>query len=269
MARMPLFRNQVDDSKSSSGTVYLVGAGPGDPDLLTVKAMRLIQAADVVLHDDLVPRAILDLAPPTAEIVNVGKRCGTKTITQEEINLLMIEYARAHRSVIRLKSGDPLIFGRAAEEMAALAEANVPFEVVPWITAAFAAAAAIGCSLTDRNSASNVIFSTGHHAQSHNQSPLPELEDATRVVYMPGRDLRLLAEEWLQLGLPPDFPCAVVSRAAQPGQQVRYTTLGKLWDAPPTLAPSLLIAGWAAREIGATNQLTENYDQLQQVSAII
>jgi siroheme synthase len=157
--------------------------------------------------------------------------------------------------VVRLKSGDPLIFGRAAEEMAALTEAGVPFEVVPGITAAFAAAAAIGCSLTDRNSASNVIFSTGHHASSHNQSPLPELEDATRVVYMPGRDLNLLAQEWLQQGLPPDFPCAVVSRAAQPGQQIRCTTLAALGDAAPTHAPSLLIAGWAVREIAAARQL--------------
>ena len=105
----------------------------------------------------------------------------------------MVEHAQADRSVVRLKSGDPLIFGRAAEEMAALTDAGVAFEVVPGITAAFAAAAAIPCSLTDRNAASNVIFSTGHHAQSHNDAPLPELEDATRVVYMPGRDLTLLA----------------------------------------------------------------------------
>jgi siroheme synthase len=167
----------------------------------------------------------------------------------------MIEHARNLRSVVRLKSGDPLIFGRAAEEMASLREAGVSFEVVSGVTAALAAAAAIGCSLTDRNSASNVIFSTGHHASSHNQSPLPELEDATRVVYMPGRDLHLLAQEWLQQGLPPDFPCAVVSHAAQPGQQVRCSTLAALGDAESTLAPSLLIAGWAVREIAAANQL--------------
>ena len=109
----------------SVGKVYLVGAGPGDPDLLTVKAVRLIRSADVILHDDLVPQAILDYASPSAEIVNVGKRCGTKTITQEEINALMIEHARENRSVVRLKSGDPLIFGRAAEEMDALAEAGI------------------------------------------------------------------------------------------------------------------------------------------------
>ena len=230
------------------GHVYLVGAGPGDPDLLTVKALRLIQSADVILHDDLVAPAILDLAPLDAVVVNVGKRCGIKTITQGEINALMVEHARDNRSVVRLKSGDPLIFGRAAEEITALTAADIPFEVVPGITAAFAAAAAVGCSLTSRHTASNVIFSTGHHAQSHNDAALPQLEDATRVVYMPGRDLGLLALQWLQEGLPPDFPCAVVSRAAQPDQEIRYTTLAALGDAAPTQAPGLLIAGWAVRE---------------------
>jgi uroporphyrin-III C-methyltransferase/precorrin-2 dehydrogenase/sirohydrochlorin ferrochelatase len=244
-----------------AGTVYLVGAGPGDPDLLTVKAARFIAGADVILHDDLVAQSVLDLAPPHAVVVNVGKRCGTKSITQEEINALMIEHARADRSptpsgriVVRLKSGDPLVFGRAAEEMAALAQAGVPFEIVPGVSAAFAAAAAIGCSLTDRNWASNVILSTGHHAQSHNRAALPALEDATRVVYMPGHDLTLLAAEWMAEGLPADLPCAVVSRAAQPGQEVVHTTLGGLGlgaldeaDAAPQ-APSLLLAGWAVRQ---------------------
>ena len=231
-----------------AGKVFLVGAGPGDPDLLTVKALRLIQSAQVILHDDLVPEAILQLAPPSAEVVNVGKRCGEKNITQEQINALMIQHSRANRSVVRLKCGDPLIFGRAAEEMASLTEVGIPFAVVPGITAAFAAAAAVGCSLTSRNSASSVTFSSGHHAQSHNKAPLPQREDATRVVYMPGRDLSLLALEWLQEGLPPEFPCALVSRAAQPDQQIRYTTLGNLGEAAPTLAPSLLIAGWAVQE---------------------
>lgn len=240
-----LARASLNNHANMGGKVYLVGAGPGDPDLLTVKAMRLIQSADVLLHDDLVPASILALARPAADVLNVGKRCGTKRITQQEINALMIEHSRANRSVVRLKSGDPLIFGRAAEEMTALTEAGIPFEVVPGITAAFAAAASIPCSLTDRNSASNVIFSTGHHAQSHNLSPLPELEDATRVVYMPGRDLQLLSLEWLQQGLPPDFPCALISHAAQPGQTVVHTTLAALGKAKPTPAPSLLIAGWA------------------------
>ena len=229
------------------GKVWLVGAGPGDPDLLTVKGLRVIQSAHVILHDDLVPRVILDLGRH-AELVNVGKRCGVKNITQEEINALMVEHARNGRRVVRLKSGDPLIFGRAAEEMTALSEADINFEVVPGITAAFAAAAAIPCSLTDRNRASAVTFSTGHHAASHSEAQLPHREDATRVVYMPGRDLRTLASEWLAEGLPPEFPCAVVSRATQPDQHVFHTTLGELAETEAAAAPSILLAGWAIRD---------------------
>jgi uroporphyrin-III C-methyltransferase/precorrin-2 dehydrogenase/sirohydrochlorin ferrochelatase len=243
-----LARTGKEAMRAVAGHVVLVGAGPGDPELLTVKAVRLIESADVLLHDDLVPEAILDLAAPASEIVNVGKRCGMKTITQEEINALMIEHARAGRSVVRLKSGDPLLFGRAAEEMDALAEAGIPCEIVPGISAAFAAAAALGRSLTDREWASHVIFSTGHHAQSHNREALPALEAGTRVVYMPGRDLNLLVAEWLAEGLPADLPCAVVSRAAQPDQQLVHTTLGSLASIAPA-APSILIAGWALREL--------------------
>lgn len=235
-------------SGAEAGRVYLVGAGPGDPDLLTVKAARLIAGADVILHDDLVPHEILDLAAASAEVVNVGKRCGTKTITQDDINGLMVEHALASRSVVRLKSGDPMLFGRAADEMAALAEAGVRYEIVPGVSAAFAAAAAVGCSLTDRNWASNVILSSGHHAKSHNRAPVPELEDATRVVYMPGRDLTLLAAEWMGEGLPADLPCALVSHAAQDDEQVIHTTLGELGAVSAPASPSLLLAGWAVRE---------------------
>jgi siroheme synthase len=214
----------------------------------------------VILHDDLVPRAILDLAGsadrsgPESGAEIVGKRCGAKNITQEEINALMIEHAQAQRSVVRLKSGDPLLFGRASEELAALAAAGVPFEIVPGVSAAFAAAAAIGRSLTDRDWASHVILTTGHHAQSHNREALPAVEAGTRVVYMPGRDLALLAAEWLAEGLPSDLPCVVVSRAAQPDQRLAHTTLGglgALGEVEPAAAPSLLIAGWAVRELRA------------------
>ncbi|MGB7265672.1 MAG: siroheme synthase CysG [Terracidiphilus sp.] len=255
-----LARTGREAARAAAGTAYLVGAGPGDPELLTVKALRLIESADVVLHDDLVTQEILDLAAPEAEVVNVGKRCGLKNITQEDINALMIEHARAGRSVVRLKSGDPLLFGRAAEELAALGEADVPFEIVPGVSAAFAAAAAIGRSLTDRDWASNVIFSTGHHAQSHNRAALPAIEDATRVVYMPGRELTLLAAEWMAEGLPADLPCAVVSRAAQPDQEVAYTTLGALGDTESAAAPSLLIAGWAVRERASMGELIAKAD---------
>ena len=251
-----LARTGREGARAQAGRVYLVGAGPGDPELLTVRALRLIESADVILHDDLVPKQILELASPEAEIMNVGKRCGIKNITQEEIDELMIRHARASRSVVRLKSGDPMLFGRATEEMAALAEAGIEYSVTPGISAGFAAAASLGRSLTDRECASNVIFSTGHHAQSHNRSRLPALEDATRVVYMPGRDLRLLAAQWLAEGLPADFPCVVVSRAAQTGEQVVRTTLAALGDADPVPAPSVLIAGWAVRDAGK--------DELQQ-----
>lgn len=240
LARAPL----PQPSTVARGTVSLVGAGPGDPELLTLKALRAIQKADVILHDDLVPPAILSVASTHAEIVNVGKRCGSKNITQEEINALMIRHARNKQTVVRLKSGDPLVFGRAAEEIDELNAAGIPFEIVPGITAAFAAAAALGRSLTDRRCASSVVFSAGQHAQSHNNAPLPQIEDATRVVYMPGRDLALLAEQWLLEGLPADFPCAVISHAAQPAQQVHYTTLDSLALLPQVTAPSLLIAGW-------------------------
>ncbi len=246
------------DRRAVAGNVYLVGAGPGDPELLTLKAVRLIESADVILHDDLVPQAILDLAKPGADVANVGKRCGAKTITQDEINGLMVESARAGRSVVRLKSGDPMLFGRASEELVALADAHVPVEIVPGVSAAFAAAAAIGRSLTDRDWASHVILSTGHHAQSHNREALPAVEAGTRVVYMPGRNLALLAAEWLAEGLPVDLPCAVVSRAAQPDQRVMHTTLGALGalvEIEPAATPSLLIAGWAVREPRGTERL--------------
>ena len=264
-ATKQLARTGREAARAVAGSVYLVGAGPGDPELLTLKAVRVIESADVILHDDLVPQSILDLArsgdESGAEVVNVGKRCGVKNITQEEINTLMIDHARAQRSVVRLKSGDPLLFGRAAEELAALAEAGVPFEIVPGVSAAFAAAAAIGRSLTDRDWASHVILTTGHHAQSHNREALPAVEAGTRVVYMPGRDLGLLASEWLDEGLPADLPCAVVSRAAQPDQRVMHTTLGglgALGEVEPAAAPSLLIAGWAVRERTTAREMLED-----------
>ncbi|HEY6490584.1 MAG: siroheme synthase CysG [Terracidiphilus sp.] len=254
---------QLARAPIEAGKVFLVGAGPGDPDLLTVKALGLIQSAEVILHDDLVPEAILDLARAQAVVVNVGKRCGTKSITQEQIHSLMVEHARAGRSVVRLKSGDPLVFGRAAEEIAALTAAEVPFEVVPGITAAFAAAAAAGCSLTSRTAASSVVFSTGHHAASHNDAPMPAIENATRVVYMPGRDLGLLALEWIEEGLPADFPCALVSRTGQPQQEVRFTTLAELGEVEAVAAPSMLLAGWALREAPAVAHQAQEKTSLE------
>jgi uroporphyrin-III C-methyltransferase len=219
--------------------VYLVGAGPGDPDLLTRKASSLLATADVILTDDLVPDAILALAHPAAHLESVGKRCGGKKITQAEINDRMIRESRRGRTVVRLKSGDPLVFGRAAEEMDALRAAGIPFEVVPGITAAFAAAAQLRCSLTDRRASSSIVFSSGHHACSGSA----ELAQPTRIVYMPGRDLSAVAEEWKSQGLAADLPVIVISRAAQPDQQITATTLADLDNTDPGPAPVLLLAG--------------------------
>jgi uroporphyrin-III C-methyltransferase len=229
----------------SPGKVFLVGAGPGDPDLLTVKAVRLLANAEIVLHDDLVPAAVLALANPRALTVNVGKRCGTKKITQAEINQLMVEKASQGISIVRLKSGDPLVFGRAAEEMDALRAAGIPYEVVPGITAAFAAAASLQCSLTDRRASSSIVFSSGHHATG---GP-PEISEPTRIVYMPGRDFSGLAGEWLAAGTPPDLPCVAISHAARPNQQITVTTLGRLPLAEPGPAPVLLLAGWVFKDV--------------------
>jgi len=147
-----------------NGKVFLVGAGPGDPELLTVKALRLLRGAEVVLHDDLVTSEILRLISPTAQVQNVGKRCGTKTIRQEEINFLLVTLAAAGRQVVRLKSGDPLIFGRAGEEIEALRRANVEYEIVPGVTSALGAAAAAGIPLTHRRASSTLVLTTGNHA---------------------------------------------------------------------------------------------------------
>ena len=222
--------------------MYLVGAGPGDPDLLTVKAARLLAGADLLLHDDLVPDAVIALAPASAEVVNVGKRCGAAGITQEQIHQLMLRGARDGRCVIRLKSGDPLVFGRAGEEMDALRAANIPFEVVPGVTAASAAAAAMPCSLTDRRAASSILLSTAHHARSSGESESPSPEP-TRVVYMPGRDLSEIAREWRAAGLPGDYPCVLVSHAGRPDQQVTRTSLSLLHVTAPGPAPVLLMGG--------------------------
>lgn len=228
------------------GKVYLVGAGPGDPELLTLKAARLLATADVVLHDDLVPAAVLALAE-RALVINVGKRCGRKSISQEQIHAMMIDQARRGLAVIRLKSGDPLVFGRAGEEMDALRAAGVPFEVVPGITAAFAAAAALGQPLTDRRSASSISFSAGHHAPGSQLEPA-SLAGATRIVYMPGRDLRPIANQLRSEGLPGDLPCVLVSRAAQPDQQIVRTTLARLERTTSLPAPSILLVGEVLHE---------------------
>jgi uroporphyrin-III C-methyltransferase len=149
------------------GKVYLVGAGPGDPELLTLKALRLLRNAEAVLHDDLVAPEILKLIPSTAQIYNVGKRCGKKKILQAEINGLMVALAASGLRVVRLKSGDPLIFGRAGEEIEALRRNHIPFEIVPGVTSALGAAAAAQIPLTHRRASSALVLVTAHRASEH------------------------------------------------------------------------------------------------------
>jgi uroporphyrin-III C-methyltransferase len=236
---------------AQSGVVYLVGAGPGNAELLTLRALRLIETADVILPDDLVSDEVLALASPTALVVPVGKRCGQPRITQAGIHALMLEHARAGRSVVRLKSGEPLIFGRAGEEIAALTEAAIPFEIVPGITAAFAVAAALKTPLTDRGSASKLIFATAHHAADRLQLT-PKWEgafprDATLVVYMPGRRFRQLADELIASGIDAATPCIAVSNATTKEERVLRTTLAAITDEAVGPAPVLLLIGDAIR----------------------
>lgn len=231
---------------AEAGKVYLVGAGPGDPDLLTLKAARLLAEAGVVLHDDLVPQSILDMAGKQALIISVGKRCGRKKITQAAIHDLMIESARRGLSVIRLKSGDPMIFGRAAEEIEALREAEIPFEVVPGVTAASSAAAFVEASLTDRRVSSKLIVLSGHRTVPQEDlwpGDLPS--DATLAIYMPGQDLHRVAASLLRSGLPGALPCVAVNDASRPEASYIASRLSGLADLPSSLAPTLLLVGHA------------------------
>jgi len=227
------------------GKVYLVGAGPGDPELLTLKALRLIKTADVVLHDDLITEQILALIPSYAEVRNVGKRCGQKNITKDEINALMVQNALMGMQVVRLKSGDPLIFGRAGEEMEALREANIEFEIVPGVTAALGAAAAAQIPLTHRRVSSSLTFLTGHHSAEHGSydslSGIPP--DSTLAVYMPGDGYNDIVGKLLQAGLKSSTPCALISQATSKGQRIHRTTLERLPFSPHLPAPSLLLVG--------------------------
>jgi len=236
-------------SRPQLGRVYLVGAGPGDPELLTGKASRLLRTADCVLHDDLVSVEIVGLAGPQAIVVNVGKRCGRKGITQAEINRMMILFAKAGVNVVRLKSGDPLVFGRLNEEVDALAAAGVPYEVVPGITAGFAAAAALGVSLTDRRTSSRVLILSGHRTAAGKDSQQADewLEagraDTTLMIYMPGRDLAAVRENLRGAGVSLATPCVVISSVSTAAQRVTRTTLAGLASVLLIEAPAILLIG--------------------------
>lgn len=209
-----------------------------------MRAVRTLGLANVVLHDALVSAEVLALVSPRARLMNVGKRCGRKSITQEEINDLLLRFSLSGEVVVRLKSGDPLIFGRAGEELDVLREAGVEVEIVPGVTAALAAAASVQASLTDRRTADQLLVISAHRGHGKDDSDWRSLVTSrtTVVVYMPG-EYAGVAEDLSRAGLSASTPCAVISRVSSAGEQRYQTTLGSLHRAPILPSPCVLIVG--------------------------
>src|SRR5260370_10898323 len=240
------------------GKVYLVGAGPGDPELLTVKAVRLLAGAEVVFHDALVRREVLAMISPAAELINGGKRAGHNLLTQDEINALLVSYGRTRAATVRLKGGDPTIFGRAGEEIEALRKAGVAYEIVPGISAALGAAAAAGISLTDRRVASQILLTTFSRGIDGSVMDWGYVTSTTTLVlYMPGADYAEVSERLLSGGLPADLPCVIVSQATGSQQQLCWSSVARLASEERLPAPALLIVGRvASRDVA---ELTESF----------
>lgn len=232
---------------SAIGKVYLVGGGPGPLDLLTLRALRCLQQAQVLIYDRLVNPEVLEQVPPDCERINAGKASGHHLLPQQEINALIVAHALAGKTVVRLKGGDPSVFGRAAEEMSALRAAGIPCEVVPGVTAASSCAAAAGFSLTHRDLSHSCVLLAGHGAegdQSHDWAALARAGQ-TRVFYMGVERLRHIGSQLLAHGLSPDTPAALIFSGMCAGQQVIACTLAELMARNPGYqrAPGLLVIG--------------------------
>jgi uroporphyrin-III C-methyltransferase/precorrin-2 dehydrogenase/sirohydrochlorin ferrochelatase len=235
-------------AKRELGEVYLVGAGPGDPDLLTFKALRLMQQADVVLFDRLVSQPILDLCRRDAQMINVGKARSDHLVPQEGINQLLVDYAKKGHRVLRLKGGDPFIFGRGGEEIQELTENGVPFQVVPGITAAAGCSSYAGIPLTHRDFAQSVRFVTGHLKNNTTDLPWTELAYAnqTIVFYMGLMGLPIICNKLIEHGMSKDTPIALVQKGTTPDQKVVIATLDtmvKTIENQKISAPTLIIVG--------------------------
>jgi len=229
--------------------VYLVGAGPGDPELLTVKATRILERADAVVFDRLVGERIMDLVPPGAMRVYVGKASQAHHLSQDEINDLLVRLARPGRVVVRLKGGDPFVFGRGSEEAAYLARHDIPFAVIPGITAAAGCAAAAGIPLTHRGLATGVRFLTGHCRAGAgldlNWASLAD-PDTTLVVYMGLANLGEIGERLMTAGLPSDTPAAAIANGTTEQQRIvrsRLADLAQQVAAAELVAPVLIVIG--------------------------
>lgn len=246
-----------DGDRSEMGEVYVVGAGPGDPDLLTFRALRLLQKADVVIYDRLVGPGIVELARRDAEKIYAGKARGNHALPQKEINAALVRYAKAGKRVCRLKGGDPFIFGRGGEEIGELMAEGVPFQVVPGVTAAAGCAAYAGIPLTHRDYAQSVRFITGHMKDGHLDLPWASLVNPheTLVFYMGLISLPVICAQLVAHGLAPDCPVALVEQGTLPSQRVYTGQVGsfaEFIDVGQVKAPALLIIG---QVVGLRQQL--------------
>lgn len=269
-----VFAENLNEMKGArladTGKVFLVGAGPGDPELLTLKAAKVLRSADVVLHDELVSAEILALIPSRAKLINVGKRAGQKSASQAEINRLLSEFALLGLQVVRLKGGDPFIFGRGGEELETLRQHRIEVEVIPGITAALGAAAGLQVPLTHREISSTLVLVTGNSRNTDHIANWPDQlpANATVVIYMPGNDLLELQKRLLGSGVKPETPVAIISSATTESENAHIGTLATLHIAPILAAPKLLVVGEVVR-LAALAPLREQFNfDLNGISAV-